>query len=117
MSYRYLNYIHGPDQSGKTTLLTAIAAACVASGKSPLLICPDEASAAWFKRFRDPDGLLVANGLRVIGALRFDSYYRMGVCPDLILIDGARGCGGDIVREVTDCLKARHRTTQVVVVR
>jgi ABC-type cobalamin/Fe3+-siderophores transport system ATPase subunit len=112
-----MNEICGPDQSGKTTLLTAIAAACVASGKSPLLICQNEASADWFKRFRDPCGLLVANGLRVTSALRFSHFVRIGAAPDIILIDGARSCGSDIVNEVTEYLELRHRTTQVVVVR
>lgn len=115
--HQYLTFIEGHEQSGKTTLLTALAAACVASNKRPMLIRATMESADWFKAHRDPGGILVENGLQVIGSLQFHAAMRGRPAPDMILIDDANSHPGDIVRDVADYLHLRHLTTQVVVVK
>lgn len=117
MTHKYLTYLSGAEQSGKTTLLTALAAVCVASNKRPMLILPTADQAGWFLMHRDPEGRLVENGLRVIDSLRFHAAMLGRPIPDLILIDDAKYHPGDIISEVTSYLEARHLKTQVVVVR
>lgn len=112
MGYQFLNYLDGHARSGKTTLLMEMVVSAEACGGSAIVILPRSEDVQWFKGNRDTSNCVAALSAHDVRRTKL-----RGRSPDLICIDDAHRCDGDIVADVIAIVSERGISPKIVVVK